>query len=96
MSSDELYASPKAKTYTLDGSTDVNIQTDGGEPCRAVVLLGTGAGNLVVTSATLLTGQTSDTIPIDNLPAGFRFDEQWTKIAGSGSIGSSFKLRVLW
>jgi hypothetical protein len=96
VSSDELYASPKAKTYTLDGSTDVNIQTDGDSPCRAVVLLGTGAGNLVVTSASLLEGQTSDTIPIDNLPAGYRFDEQWTKIAGSGSVGGDLKIRVLW
>lgn len=96
MSADDLNASPKFKTYTLDGSTDVNILTDGGGPSRRVILLSTGSGSLIVTPATKLDGQTTDTFPIDGLPAGYPFDEQWTKIAGTGSVGGSFKIRVLW
>jgi hypothetical protein len=91
---DALNASGRFKVYTLDGSTDVDLQADGESSCRCIQLLSTATGNLTLVQTSPKTGATNPAIPVDNLPAGTPLNVQASKIVGG--VPSGLKLLVLW
>jgi hypothetical protein len=101
VSSDSLYASPTFEPVTTAG-TDVDLMTLGlgtngapGAPCRAIVLLAAATGNLVITQVSPRDPTSPDkTFDISQLPVGYRWDVQASKI--KAATVSGLKLAVLF
>ncbi len=80
------------RQYTIGGS-DIDIKGDGDAPCRAIVLLSAGAGNLVVTPASPISGD--ETFDITNLLAGTLLPLELETIKHVGSL-AGLEVLVLW
>jgi len=87
--------SARFRQYTIGGS-DIDIKGDGDAPCRGIVLLSVGAGNLVVTPANPISEVSPDeTFDVTALPAGTLLPLELETIKHAGSVGG-LKILVLW
>jgi hypothetical protein len=76
--------SRKYRQYTLAGIA-IDLNAEGGGPCRGMMLMNTATGTLTTTPANPITGD--EGLLVTNLPAGTPLPIVATAIAASSPVG---------